>query len=309
MFSSVDMCIWGFVVVTLFYVFRHIEKKTVLSFDIYRAWLYNFLISGDNKLQRGDHMKAIILAGGRGTRLRPFTTVIPKPLVPVGDRAVLEILLDNLRMHGVHDVIMCVNHYAELIKAYFGDGSRYGLKIDYSLETAPLSTVAPLKLIKDLPENFLVMNGDLLTELDFAEFFNYHLQQDSLLTVATYQRDVHVDFGVIDIDTDFNQAVEFKEKPTYHFNVSMGVYAFNRRVLDFVPENRSFGFDNLMATLLNLQQPVNVYRYDGYWLDIGRPADYEKANADIEKVEMNVRNNYGAKLPEKLDITSSVHAS
>lgn len=253
-------------------------------------------------------MKAVILAGGRGTRLRPYTTVIPKPLVPVGDKAVLEILLDNLRIHGINEVIMCVNHYAELIKAYFGDGSRYGLKIGYSLETTPLSTVAPLKLIENLPEHFLVMNGDLLTEMDFAEFFNYHLKHDSLLTVATYQRDVHVDFGVIDVDNDFNLAVEFREKPTYHFNVSMGVYAFNRRVLDFVPENRPFGFDNLMATLLNLQQPVNVYRYDGYWLDIGRPADYEKANADVEKVEMNVRNNFSTKLTEDIDIAKSVPA-
>jgi NDP-sugar pyrophosphorylase family protein len=148
------------------------------------------------------------------------------------------------------------------------------------------------------------MNGDLLTELDFADFFNTHLSREALLTVATYRRAVNVDFGVIDIDNDFNQAVEFREKPTYQFNVSMGVYAFNRKVLDFVPENRPFGFDHLMATLLHHHQPVNVYQYDGYWLDIGRPADYEKANADVEKVGMNIQNNYGARLPEKIDFTS-----
>ncbi|NLD92308.1 MAG: NTP transferase domain-containing protein [Fibrobacter sp.] len=230
-------------------------------------------------------MRAIILAGGRGTRLKPYTTVIPKPLVPVGDRAVLEILLENLRMYGVTNITMCVNHYAELIKAYFGDGSRYGMKIDYSLEDKPLSTVAPIKLLKDLPENFLVMNGDLLTELDFAEFFNFHLQNEGLLTVATYNRTVSVDFGVIDIDPDNNKATGFREKPNYNFNVSMGVYAFNRQLLDYVPENHPFGFDNLMHKMLGLQMMVNIYSYSGYWLDIGRPADYEKANTDIEELE------------------------
>jgi len=254
-------------------------------------------------------MKEVILAVGRGTRLRPYTTVIPKPLVPVGDRAVLEILLDNLRLYGITEIVMCVNHYAELIKAYFGDGSRYGLKIEYSLETKPLSTVAPLKLISGLPENFLVMNGDLLTELDFAEFFNYHLQHEGLLTVATYRREVHVDFGVIDIDEDFNQAIGFREKPTYAFDVSMGVYAFNRKVLDFVPENHAFGFDNLMVKMLDLQQPVNIFRYNGYWLDIGRPADYEKANADIEKFEMNAKNSVGVDVPDKVGIGGPVRAA
>jgi NDP-sugar pyrophosphorylase family protein len=236
-------------------------------------------------------MRAIILAGGRGTRLRPYTTVIPKPLVPVGDRAVLEILLDNLRMYGITEVTMCVNHYAELIKAYFGNGSRYGLKIDYSLEDKPLSTVAPLKLLSDLPENFLVMNGDLLTELDFAEFFNFHMQNEGHLTVATFKRTVNVDFGVIDINPDSDKAIGFREKPSYNFNVSMGVYAFNRKILDCVPHNYPFGFDNLMLKMLDLQMPVNVYKYSGYWLDIGRPDDYEKANLDIENMETN-KNNY-----------------
>jgi NDP-sugar pyrophosphorylase family protein len=254
-------------------------------------------------------MKAVILAGGRGTRLRPYTTVIPKPLVPVGDRAVLEILLDNLRMYGITEVVMCVNHYAELIKAYFGDGSRYGLKIDYSLETKPLSTVAPLKLINELPENFLVMNGDLLTELDFAEFYNYHLHHESLLTVATFKREVHVDFGVIDINEDFHQAVGFREKPTYNFDVSMGVYAFNRKVLDFVPMNSPFGFDNLMHTMLDLQQPISTYRYDGYWLDIGRPSDYEKANTDIEQLELRDRPKFKQPICEKVIVSDPIQAA
>ena len=244
-------------------------------------------------------MRAIILAGGRGTRLRPYTTVIPKPLVPIGDRAVLEILLDNLRMYGITKVTMCVNHYAELIKAYFGNGSRYGLKIDYSLEDKPLSTVAPLKLLNDLPENFLVMNGDLLTELDFAEFFNFHLQNEGLLTVSTFKRTVDVDFGVIDIDADVDRAIGFREKPSYNFNVSMGVYAFNRQVLDCVPENHPFGFDNLMHKMLDSQMPVNVYKYSGYWLDIGRPDDYEKANLDMEKMESR-RNNFPIEVQEHI---------
>lgn len=176
-------------------------------------------------------MKAIILAGGKGTRLHPYTTVIPKPLVPVGGQAVLEILLRNLRHFGVREVVLCVNHMADLIMAFFGDGKKYGLKMEYSMEDRPLSTVAPLKLVKELPDDFLVMNGDLLTELNFKEFFNYHLESNALLTVATYKRTVHVDFGVIDINHESGKAEGFREKPNLYYDVSMGVYGFKKEVL------------------------------------------------------------------------------
>lgn len=227
-------------------------------------------------------MKAVILAGGKGTRLKPYTSVIPKPLVPVGERAILEILITRLKKLGVDEVFICVNHFAEIIMAFFGDGKKFGLKINYSVEDKPLSTVAPIKLIANLPENFLVMNGDLLTDLDFGALYNYHLNHKALLTVSTYQRKTRIDFGVIDVDPEAKVATGFREKPEYTFDVSMGVYAMNRRVLDFVPSGESFGFDNLMVSLLQRSEPVKIYPYAGYWLDIGRPDDYEKANEDID---------------------------
>jgi len=231
-------------------------------------------------------MKAIILAGGKGTRLRPYTMVIPKPLVPVGDKAILEILIGRLKKYGITDLTLCVNHLAELIMAYFGDGGKWGVKISYSMEEKPLSTVAPIKLLKNLPNDFFVMNGDLLTDLDFRKLYDYHLRNKALLTVATYKRKPKIDFGVFDINETKNIAVGFKEKPEYVLNVSMGVYVFNKKVLDFVPEDKLFGFDDLMLTLLDRKQTIKVYPYDGYWLDIGRPDDYEKANKEIKKLSL-----------------------
>jgi NDP-mannose synthase len=228
--------------------------------------------------------KAIILAGGKGTRLKPYTTVIPKPLVPIGERAIIQILIERLKKKGFTDLTLCVNHMSDLIMAYLGNGKKYGVKVEYSLEDKPLSTVAPIKLIKQLPQHFLVMNGDLLTDLDFRELFKYHMQKKSLLTVATYERKVKIDFGVIGINKENNQATSFTEKPEYDYSVSMGVYVFNRDLLEIVPKNKPFGFDHLMLALLEKKIPINLFPYKGYWLDIGRPDDYEKANEDITKI-------------------------
>jgi len=229
-------------------------------------------------------MKAVILAGGKGTRLKPYTMIIPKPLVPLGDKAVLEILINRLRTSGITDLVLCVNHLAALIIAYFGDGAKWGVKIEYSQEDEFLSTVAPLKLVKGLPDNFLVMNGDLLTDLNFRSLYDYHLRSHALLTVATYKRNSKIDFGVIEVDGDNNVAIGFEEKPEYQLTVSMGVYVFNKKVLDYVPDNKPFGFDDLMRTLLDKKQTIKLYPYDGYWLDIGRPGDYEKANEDLDRI-------------------------
>lgn len=231
-------------------------------------------------------MHAIILAGGRGTRLRPYTITIPKPLVPIGDRAILDILLGRLKASGIVDLVLCVNHMAELITAYFGDGSKWGVKIRYSFENESLSTVAPVRLVRDLAEDFLVMNGDLLTDLDFKVLYDYHVQNGALLTVATHKRQSRIDFGVIDVDERRNVAVGFQEKPTYELNVSMGVYVFKKTVLDYVPQEGPFGFDDLMHTLLAEKETIKVFPYNGYWLDVGRPDDYEKANEEIEKIDL-----------------------
>lgn len=228
-------------------------------------------------------MRAIILAGGKGTRLRPYTVTLPKPLVPVGDRSILDIVLAQLRRAGVRHVTMAVNHLAHLIMAYFGDGERWGLKIDYNVEDTPLSTIGPLKLIGDLPETFLVMNGDVLTDVDFTKLYEYHVDRDADITVATFKRDSKIDFGVLKSDGD-NRIDAFEEKPVYHFQVSMGVYVISRRLLEIVPPNVPYGFDNLMLDCIEQGRKALCYPHDGYWLDIGRPDDYAQVSERIDEL-------------------------
>lgn len=229
-------------------------------------------------------MRAVILAGGKGTRLKPYTTTIPKPLVPLGDRSILDILLSRLAKSGCDRATLTVGHMAELIMAYFGDGARWGVPLDYSIEDQPLSTIGPLKLIDDLPEHFLVMNGDLLTDLDFADLYRTHVESGAAGTVAVYEREVKIDFGVLGYDAASGRLSVFTEKPTERFSVSMGIYAFSRDILELVPEGRAYGFDDLMLDSLERGLDIRVYPYDGYWLDIGRPDDYDRANVDFESM-------------------------
>jgi len=230
-----------------------------------------------------DKLTAVVLAGGRGSRLMPHTADFPKPLVEVGGRPVVEYLLARLKQGEVGRVIMAVNHMADQIERRLGDGSQFGLQIEYSRETEPLSTVAPLKLVRDLPNNFLVANGDILTDLDIGTLNRYHVERRAELTVATYRGTEKIDFGVLEIDTE-NTVTGFREKPDYHFIVSMGIYVFKRTVLDLVPESKPYGFDQLMLDLLRHNRRVCSFPHDGFWLDIGRPADYEKAQGEVERV-------------------------
>lgn len=225
---------------------------------------------------------AVILAGGKGTRLVPYTMTLPKPLVPVGDKPILEIIVKQLNTHNVKNIIIAVNHMAQLIEAFFGSGEKYGVKIKYSLEDKPLSTVAPIKLIDNLPENFFVMNGDILTDIDYSDLFEKHMLSGALLTVATYKRISHIDYGVIEIDHKTKTIKGFHEKPDKEFDVSMGIYVFNKKVLDKVPYNEPYGFDDLVNRLLDFNIDINTYEHHGYWLDIGRPEDYAKANNDVD---------------------------
>jgi len=202
----------------------------------------------------------------------------------IGEKAIIEILMNRLRKSGVDEVYLCINHFAELIMAFLGDGSKFGIIIHYIKENQPLGTVAPVKLIPDLPENFLVMNGDLLTDLDFKVLFDQHMVNKALLTVSTYQRKTKIDFGVIETN-QFGKVIGFREKPTYDFEVSMGVYAMNQKALEIVPENTPFGFDNLMLAMLEQKKEISTFPFNGYWLDIGRPDDYERANEDYEKLK------------------------
>lgn len=218
----------------------------------------------------------VILAGGKGTRLKPYTIAIPKPLVPVGEKPILELIIEKLKTSGFYNIIITVNHLADLIRAYFGDGSKWGVNISYSLEERPLSTMGPLKLIENLPENFLVMNGDILTDLDLSEFFEYHKNNTGLFTIAAHRRVEKIDYGVLETDSNFNLK-GFQEKPYYSFLVSMGIYAVNRDVVDMIPPNEFFGFDHLMHKLLQEGKNPMVFEFEGKWLDIGRPSDYELA--------------------------------
>jgi len=229
-------------------------------------------------------MFAVILAGGQGTRLRPYTTTIPKPLVPVGNRAILEIVLRRLREAGVSDVRMAVNHMAELIMAFFGNGEKLGVAIDYAVEDQPLGTVGGLARMDDLPENFIVMNGDVLTDLDYADLMQSHVERGALLTLSTYRRRETVDFGVLDVDADSRRVVGFREKPVHDYDVSMGVYVFNRDLVKRIPRDRPYGLDELVLQLLEDGEAIHAYPYSGYWLDLGRPDDYDRANREIDRI-------------------------
>lgn len=228
-------------------------------------------------------MQTIILAGGKGTRLRPYTTVFPKPLMPIGDIPILEVVIRQLLHAGCNNIVLTVGHLKELLYAYFGNGSKWGLDIRYSEEDKPLGTAGPLKLVNDLEDNFLVMNGDVLTDIDYTDFFDFHLQNKALCSIATYQKKVNIDLGVLEVDNN-DYIVEYIEKPTLNYNVSMGVYSFNRDILEFIPHNQYFDFPTLIQCLINKKHKVKKYAFDGYWLDIGRPEDYSLA---VESFELN----------------------
>lgn len=227
-------------------------------------------------------VRTVILAGGKGTRLRPYTMVLPKPLVPVGEMPILEIVIRQLAAQGFRRLTIAVGHLAELIQSFFGDGSKWGVSIEYSIEDKPLSTIAPLKLIEGLEGDFLVMNGDLLTDLDFRQLLDFHRRQKAALTVAACRREVTIDFGVLETERA-HRIVGFQEKPTVGHLVSMGVYVLNERVLPRIPAGRPFGFDHLVLALLRARERVVAFPHNGYWLDIGRPDDYERAVADFEQ--------------------------
>ena len=227
-------------------------------------------------------MKAVILAGGTGTRLAPYTRVFPKPMMPIGDKTILEVLITQLKHAGVDEVIITVGHLAGLMRAFFKDGRDYDLLIRYSYEDHPLGTAGPLSLIDGLDETFIVSNGDLLTTLDPARLVQFHKNQgDALATIATHHREVHIDLGVIETDTD-HTVTGYIEKPTLEYLVSMGIYVFDPAILDYIPYNEHLDFPDLVLKLLADGKRVANYRYDGYYRDLGRPEDYEVACDDFD---------------------------
>ena len=228
-------------------------------------------------------MKAVILAGGKGARLAPYTRIIPKSMMPIGDKAILEILLSQLQCAGVDEAILAVGHLAGLMRAFFQDGSQLGLHICYSYEDHPLGTAGPLANIDGLQDTFLVCNGDVLTTLNLREFVSFHKSHRGIATIASHQRQVKIDLGVIKTNGD-HVITGYQEKPTIDYSVSMGIYVFEPQVLRFIPKGQYLDFPDLIRILIAAEKKVCAYEFSGYWQDLGRPDDYEQANADFEQM-------------------------
>ncbi len=223
-------------------------------------------------------MKAVILAGGLGTRLRPFTKVIPKPLLPIGEKALLEIQIERLKLCGFDEIFVATNYKSDYIRGYFGDGSQYGVRLTISEEESPLGTAGPLTLLRErLDEPFIAMNGDILSTIDFGRFYRFAVDKDCCLTVAIRKHIMPYAFGNIFFEGDYVTDVE--EKPDIVKYIVAGIYVMQPRILAYVPSNRFFGMDSLLRTLLDRQEPIAKYEMTEYWLDIGQVHDFEKAQA------------------------------
>jgi NDP-sugar pyrophosphorylase family protein len=250
--------------------------------------------------------RAVVLAGGRGTRLEPFTSVLPKPLMPIGGRAILEVVVDQLAACGVRQITFCVGYLSHLIRAIFADGEANGVQIDYVQESEPLGTAGPLKFIEDLDRRFIVMNGDVLTTLDYTDFVKHHVESGNLLTVAAHQRTIKIDYGVLrNSETEENRVAAYEEKPEFPMQVSMGIYVMEPEVVEWIPAGH-FDFPDLVQALLAAGQPVGTYEYDGLWFDIGRQQDYELAVAAWEHEDEHFHRRYPVHVTTSAEITTSV---
>ena len=227
-------------------------------------------------------MKAVIQAGGKGARLRPYTLVLPKPMMPVGDLPVIELLLGWLKRNGIDEVIVTTGHLGGLIQALCGDGARWDLKISYTEEHKPLGTLGALDLLRDqLTEPFLVLNGDLLTDLDLRAFRRFHNNHKDPLTVAVKATPVPVNMGVFEFDNKTSVIEDFREKPVLNYNFNMGIYCMDPTILDRIPSGLSFGFDDLIYSMLDDNAAARAFVHEGEFLDIGRPEDYQKAQSMV----------------------------
>ena len=221
-------------------------------------------------------MIAVIQAGGKGTRLRPYTLVMPKPLMPVGDEPVLLILLKWLRKWGIKESIITTGYLGHLIRALCECNKNMDMKISYSQEPEPLGTVGALRLLDGkLVDTFVTVNGDLICDLDLQAFISFHKECRGLLTVAVTQKNVNIDLGVMDCEQ--NLISKFREKPVLKFKVSMGIYCMEPDILNLIPKGMPFGFDDLVHEMLRTKLPVHVYEHNGFWMDIGRKEDFEIA--------------------------------
>jgi NDP-mannose synthase len=232
----------------------------------------------------GEKMKAIILAGGKGTRLAPYTTVFPKPLMPIDGMPILEVIVRQLAHFRIKELIFTVSQESEpLLSAYFGNGNQFGVDICYSKEQKPLGTAGPLSIIPNLPETFMVMNGDILTTLDYQKLIRHHRKQKGIVTIAMNQKRVQLELGVMEFDRAY-RLIRYIEKPTLSYSVSMGIYVFEKRVLERIPPKKYFDFPDLIQKLIKKKEKVVCYPSDDFWLDIGRHEDYEEAQKKFQQM-------------------------
>jgi NDP-sugar pyrophosphorylase family protein len=228
-------------------------------------------------------MKAVVLAGGKGTRLAPYTKILPKPLMPIGDMPILEVMLLQMKAAGIDQVVLTVGHLSELLCAFFKDGSQFGLNISYSYEKCPLGTAGPIVLVDGLDETFMVTNGDVLTTLNLRDLIRFHQEQKGIATIAAHHRQSKIDLGVIQSDGN-HQITGYIEKPVYDFLVSMGIYVFEPAVLSYIAREQYLDFPDLVKKLIAAGERVVAYEFNGYWEDLGRADDYERASEDFEKM-------------------------
>ncbi len=228
--------------------------------------------------------RVVILAGGEGKRLNPYTIVLPKPLMPVGNLPILEIIIRQLKKHNLKDITLAVGYLGNLIQTFFGDGKKFGVRIKYSYEDTPLGTMGPLRLIPGLKKTFMVMNGDLLTTLDYEKLMRYHISKRPIATIAVQKREIETDYGVLEFNKK-NELTKYREKPRLPYQVSMGIYVFEPSIFELIPKDRKFDFPDLMNLLLQKGEKVLVYPSSDFWLDIGRHEDYGKALEEFEKMK------------------------
>lgn len=224
---------------------------------------------------------AVVLAGGEGRRLRPYTTVLPKPLLPVGDRSILEIILRQLSRDGFDEAVLAVGYLAELIEAFAGDGSRFGIKVRYAREAGKLGTAAPLAHIDGLPNPVLVMNGDVLTDLDFSKLLDHHVTSKAKATIAVTRRTLNIEFGVVETDKG-GMLTDFTEKPSVSHLISTGINVLSADAISRIPREGPYDLPELVESLRGEGEAVATYELTGSWLDIGRQSDYEAALAEFE---------------------------
>lgn len=228
-------------------------------------------------------MKAIVLAGGRGTRLAPYTQILPKPLMPIGDMPILEVMLRQMKRAGIEEVVLTVGHLAQLLRTFFMDGRQWGMDITYSYEEQPLGTAGPLALVKGLDSTFLVTNGDVLTTLDLGDLMAFHRSQGGVATIAVHRRQVKIDLGVVQMEEN-HRISGYIEKPVYNYTVSMGIYVFEPIVMKFISFNQYLDFPDLVLKMIASGERINAYVFDGYWMDLGRPDDYAQAVEDFNSM-------------------------